>query len=76
MGVEKFARFLQACEGKNWQIQPGLYLEIFFLNFEMVRMSFVALQVQVQINIFSFKFAAGRAIFQTFPAYIRSAKLF
>ena len=45
--LKKIARFLQACEGKNWQVQPGLSLESFFLNFEMVRMSFVSLQVQV-----------------------------
>ena len=47
MGVEKIARFLQACEGKNWQMQPGLSLETLFLNFEMVRMSLGFLQVQV-----------------------------
>ena len=39
---------MQACEGKNWQVQPGLSLEAFFLNFEMVRMSFVSLQVQIK----------------------------
>ena len=49
-------------------MQPGLSLETFFLNFEMVRISFVSLQVQL-IFFFSFKFAAGRAIFQTFTAY-------
>ena len=54
---------MQACEAKNWQMQPGLSLETLFLNFEMVRMSFVSLQVQFKINFFSFKFAAGRAIF-------------
>ena len=45
--LKKIARFLQACEGKNWQLQPELSLETFFLNLDMVRMSFVSLQLQV-----------------------------
>ena len=60
---------MQACEGKKWQMQPGLSLETFFVNFDMVRMSFFPYNCKFKFIFFSFQFAAGRAIFQTFSAY-------